>query len=76
MNHGPLVSGLVDVILHDENEDELPADPKRDLPALKQRVNMVFLLCTFNYLDLKVILANRMSCTVCKGQYFHFDFLY
>ena len=55
MNHGPLVSGLVDVILHDEDEDEIPADPKHDSPALKQRVNIGFLFSNSSYLQ-------RFSC--------------
>ena len=42
MNHGPLVSVLVDVILHDEDEDALPTGFKDNSPTFKQRVSMIY----------------------------------
>lgn len=41
MNHGPLVSDLIDAILNDEDEDDLATDSKNNSPALKQRVSLL-----------------------------------
>ena len=39
MNHGPLVSGLVDVILNDGDDTVHQNDSKNGSPAFKQRVD-------------------------------------